>query len=72
MRVRDVSVRIERVLTMPHAGKLFIDEPPGEDLVVWAVDGLSDEEIADAVDRYLLKGQPLPGRRFEDHRLFAS
>jgi hypothetical protein len=30
---------------MPHGAKLLIDEPPGEDLVVWILDGEVDESV---------------------------
>jgi hypothetical protein len=73
MRVRDVSVHIEHVSSMPHGAKLFIDEPPGEDLVVWVLGGRVDGDVVDAIDRYLFaKGQPSLGPRFEDGRQFAS
>jgi len=73
MRVRDVSVRIERVLSIPHGAKLLIDEPPGEDLVVWATGDQTDEDIADVVDRYLFSKRRLPLSRWpQDSRQFAS
>lgn len=73
MRVRDVSVRIERVLSMPHGAKLFIDEPPGEDLVVWVLGDQLDEDVVEAIERYLFTpGRPQSVRRLEDSRQFAS
>lgn len=73
MRVRDVSVHIERVRSMPHGAKLFIDEPPGEDLVVWILDGPLDDDVADAINLYLSAGdRTRTGRRVEGIKQFAS
>ena len=72
MRVRDVSVRVEHVRVMPHGAKLLIDEPPGEALVVWALASLTDQDVADAIDRYLLHGRPLSDRWIGEGSLFAS
>jgi hypothetical protein len=72
MRVRDVSVRIERVLSMPHDARLLIDEPPGEDLVVWALADLPEAAVAAAVDRYLLHRRPTRGGWTDGRSLFAS
>jgi len=73
MRVRDVSVRAERVLSMPHGARLLIDEPPGEDLVVWVLTGVTDDDVAAALDRYLFSADPpLIGHEFDKVRQFAS
>ncbi len=53
MRACDVSVHIEHVPSIPHGAKLLIEEPPGEVLVVWVINDLPDEDVTDAIDRYL-------------------
>lgn len=57
MRARDVSVRIERVLRIPHGAKLLIDAPPGEDVVVWVRADQDDKQIAAFVNQALAKSQ---------------
>lgn len=72
MRVHDATVRIERVLSMPHDARLLIDEPPGEDLVVWALADQTDEDIAEAIDKYLPQGRSTRGGWTDEGSRFAS
>ncbi|MDJ0342178.1 hypothetical protein QMK19_03130 [Streptomyces sp. H10-C2] len=60
MRIRDVPVRFERVPSLPHGGKLAVDELPGEDTVVWVRDDQNDEDVALLLcEIWALGGRPM-------------
>jgi len=40
------GVRVEKVRGIPCGGRMVIDQPPGEDLVVWVDDRLTDHEVS--------------------------
>ena len=72
MRVRDVSVRIERVVSMPHGAKMLIDEPAGEDLVVWVLASFSDDDLAVMIDQHLTRARCRASSPVDELRLCAS
>jgi hypothetical protein len=72
MRVRDVSVRVERVPHIPHGGRLLVEESPGEERVVWIREDQYDQETADLIAQRLSEADGLPDESRLEGCLFPS